>query len=209
MFYLFDFDGTLVDSMPFWAGTHIKALTENGIPCPENYAQIITPLGNVKATELAVSLGVKATVEEHLKKVNAELYRGYTTEIELKSTVREVLLALKAAGHSLNVLTASPHLYVDPCLERLQVAKLFDQIWTIEDFDRTKDDPVIYHMAAQRLGTSVENCIFVDDNLTAITTAKQAGMKTIAVYDSLSETFAERMKETADRYVWDFAEIII
>ena len=32
MFYIFDFDGTLVDSMPFWAGTHIKALTENGIP---------------------------------------------------------------------------------------------------------------------------------------------------------------------------------
>ena len=41
---LFDFDGTLVDSMPFWAGTHIKALTEGGIPCPENYAQTITPL---------------------------------------------------------------------------------------------------------------------------------------------------------------------
>lgn len=207
MHYIFDFDGTLVDSMPFWAGTHIKALTENGIPCPENYAQTITPLGNLKATELAISLGVKATVEEHLKKVNDELYRGYTTVIPLKENVREMLLRLKEAGHSIHVLTASPHLYVDECLKRLGVYDLFDNVWTIEDFARTKNDPVIYQMAAQRLGTTVENCVFVDDNLTAVTTAKAAGMQTIAVYDALSEAFMAQMQETADQYVMDFSQI--
>ena len=207
MFYIFDFDGTLVDSMPFWAGTHIKALTENGIPCPENYAQTITPLGNLKATELAISLGVKATVEEHLKKVNDELYRGYTTVIPLKEHVKETLLRLKEAGHSIHVLTASPHLYVDECLKRLGVYDLFDNVWTIEDFARTKNDPVIYQEAAQRLGTTVENCVFVDDNLTAVTTAKAAGMQTIAVYDALSEAFMAQMQETADQYVMDFSQI--
>ena len=207
MHYIFDFDGTLVDSMPFWAGTHSKALTENDIPCPENYAQTITPLGNVKAAELAISLGVKMTVDELLKKVNDELYIGYTTVIPLKENVKETLLRLKEAGHSLHVLTASPHLYVDECLKRLGVYELFERIWTIEDFARTKNDPVIYQMAAQRLGTTVENCVFVDDNLTAVTTAKAAGIQTIAVYDALSEAFMVQMQETADQYVMDFSQI--
>jgi beta-phosphoglucomutase-like phosphatase (HAD superfamily) len=103
--------------------------------------------------------------------------------------------------------TNMPHLYVDECLKRLGVYELFDNVWTIEDFARTKNDPVIYQEAAQRLGTTVENCVFVDDNLTAITTAKTAGMQTIAVYDALSEAFMAQMQETADQYVMDFSQI--
>ena len=61
--------------------------------------------------------------------------------------------------------------------------------------------------AAQRLGTTVENCVFVDDNLTAVTTARVAGMQTIAVYDALSEAFMAQMQETADQYVMDFSQI--
>ena len=47
----------------------------------------------------------------------------------------------------------------------------------------------------------------MDDNFTAISTAKAAGMKTIAMFDASAAAYAEQMRQTADRYVTDFAEI--
>lgn len=206
MHYIFDFDGTLVDSMPFWAGTHQKGLEAYGISAPDGFAQYITPLGNVKAAQYAVSLGVPITAEAHLANIKAALEIGYLTDIPLKETVQDSLLHLQKEGHSLHVLTASSHSYVDPCLKRLKVYDLFDRVWTVEDFPCAKNDPLIYHLAAQRLETPIENCVFVDDNLTAVTTAKQAGMHVIAVYDALSADFRPQMEQIADQYAMTFAD---
>lgn len=206
--YIFDFDGTLVDSMPIWADTHIKALTEHNIPCPPNFVETITPLGNLKGAEYALSLGVKATLDQHVNKINGYLYEKYTTIVPLKDTVKETLSALKERGYTLHVLTASPHLYVDPCLKRLEVYDLFQNVWTIEDFGHTKSETVIYEMAADRLGAKLCDCIFVDDNFTAVSTAKKAGMQTVAVYEKLSESYKNELKNTADKYVYLFKEML-
>ncbi len=207
MHYIFDFDGTLVDSMPFWAGTHQKELEAYGITAPEGFAQTITPLGNLKAAQYAITLGVSSSVEEHLSKIKQKLEIGYLTDIPLKESVKESLEKLKNAGHVLHVLTASSHSYVDPCLKRLGIFNMFDKVWTVEDFPCSKDDPLIYSLAAQQLNTTVDNCVFVDDNLTAVATAKQAGMYVIAVYDSLSENFKLQLEQVADQYITSFSEI--
>ena len=44
-YYLFDFDGTLVDSMPYYAKAMLQILDENGISYPEDIVKTITPLG--------------------------------------------------------------------------------------------------------------------------------------------------------------------
>ena len=41
MTYLFDFDGTLVDSMPRWSENMLRIATECGVACPENFIKII------------------------------------------------------------------------------------------------------------------------------------------------------------------------
>lgn len=207
-FYLFDFDGVLVDSMPFWAGTHMQMLTDAGIPVPDGFVETITPLGNINTAKHVISLGVKLTFEEYLDTVFQKYLEGYTTHIALKENVKEALEQLKSRGVSVNVLTASTHLYVDPCLKRNGIYDLFDNVWTVEDFSLTKAQPEIYHEAAKKLGAEVGDCTMLDDNLTVITTAKGAGMKTVAVYDDTSKSVETRMKETADRYIYNFKELI-
>lgn len=206
-FYLFDFDGVLVDSMEFWAGLHKQTLQDAGIPVPEDFVQTITPLGNYYAAKHTLSLGVDIPLEAYLEQIYKKLYHGYTTHIALKDHVRETLLRLKQAGISVNVLTASPHYYVDPCLQRGGIFDLFDNVWTIDDFGLTKNQPEIYRQAAARLGAEVTRCTMFDDNFTAISTAKEAGLKTVAVYDSTSKAAEAAMRATADRYVYDFSEI--
>ena len=44
-YYLFDFDGTLVDSMPVFAAAMVRVIREEGVPYPEDIVKIVTPLG--------------------------------------------------------------------------------------------------------------------------------------------------------------------
>lgn len=205
--YLFDFDGVLVDSMPTWGAVHSQALAEAGISVPANFVETITPLGNVKGAEYALTLGVKVPFDAYLTGINGKLYEAYTTRIVLKDNVKAVLEGLKKAGISVNVLTASPHLYVDPCLQRNGIFDLFDNVWTIEDFGLTKDNPEIYKQAAKRLGAKACDCTMFDDNFTAISTAKAAGLDAVAVYDDTSAHKVADMKAVANRYIYNFEEL--
>ena len=70
---IFDFDGTLVDSMPYWAGAHIEALREAGIAVPEGFVNTITPLGNLGASKHTISLGLDVSLDEYLTELNRRL----------------------------------------------------------------------------------------------------------------------------------------
>ena len=143
MHYFFDFDGTLVDSMPTWAGVYIKLLEEKRVPYPCDIVKIITPLGNRGASEYCISLGLDMTVDEILEHNHQELSQKYWYEIGEKTNVTSTLKALKEKGHSLHVLTASPHVYVDPCLKRIGIFDLFENVWSIDDFGLKKDNVLI------------------------------------------------------------------
>ncbi len=208
MNYIFDFDGTLVDSMPTWAGVHIDALKSAGIPVPAGFVNTITPLGNYRASQHTISLGLDISLEDYLDNISKTLYKEYTTNVKLKKNVSYTLETLIQRGHKVSVLTASPHLYVDECLQNNGVYHLFDKVWTIDDFGHTKSEVIIYEMAAERLNTTVGDCVFVDDNLTAITTAKASGMYTVAMYDDTSAQYANEIEAVSDIYVKDFADML-
>ncbi len=207
--YIFDFDGVLVDSMPTWAGVYIKLLEENNITYPNDIVKIITPLGNDGAAKYCISLGLDMTIEE-IDDHNHKIYKKrYFEEIPAKNNVLRVLTELKKRGVSLNVLTASHHLYVDPCLKRVGLYNLFDNIWSIDDFGYKKNEVIIYEKAAERLGKSTQECTFFDDNFIAAKTAKESGMISIGVYDMSSEEMKEQIKEVTDRYINDFEELLM
>jgi HAD superfamily hydrolase (TIGR01509 family) len=205
---IFDFDGTLVDSMPTWAGVHINMLKSHGIEVPEGFVETITPLGNRKASEYTISLGVNLPLSEYLEKISKILCYEYLNNVPLKSNVCEFLNSAYKAGHTLSVLTASPHLYVDDCLKKLGVYSLFSKVWTIEDFNLTKAQPEIYVEAARRLLADVSECVFFDDNYTAIKTAASAGMKTVGVYDDSSRSYKAQIEKIADYYITEYPKEI-
>lgn len=207
MHYLFDFDGTLVDSMPYWAGVHIDMLKASNIPCPKDFVETITPLGNTKAAIYTIGLGLNITLDEYLATANKVFELQYGQNIPLKSGVYDCLTKLKKEGHTLNVLTASPHKFLDVCLKRNGIFDLFHNVWSIDDFCLTKDNPEIYLQAAKRLNTTPENCVFFDDNFLAICTAKKAGLFTVGVFDESAKSQTEKIKEIADKFIYSFDEI--
>jgi FMN phosphatase YigB (HAD superfamily) len=84
---------------------------------------------------------------------------------------------------------------------------IFDNIWSTDDFGTGKNDPEIYRMAAQRIGTSVEEITFLDDNVNADRAAKLSGVKVIGVYDDSTKSDESQMRMIADGYIHNFIEL--
>ena len=207
--YLFDFDGTLVDSMPTYVGMMKRILDENNISYGDDLVKIITPLGyKGTAKYYKEVLGIKLSMEELGELMGKYALEEYTYNIPAKNNVVKVLEKLKADGASLNVLTASPHLTLDPCLKRIGIYDLFDNVWSCDDFKTTKADPEIYRMAAEKIGVPAETVLFLDDNYNADKTAKEAGMKVCGVYDDSSAEYEEEIRDIADYYIKDFSELV-
>ncbi len=208
-YLVFDFDGTLVDSMPYFASLMIRILDEEKISYPSDIVKIITPLGyGGTADYFREVLGLGVERNALIGRMLALAKEDYENRIPLKEGVKEGLLALKERGISLNILTASPHDVLDICLERLEVWNLFDHIWSCEDFGTTKADPDIYRQVADRMGIGVDEYIFIDDNLNAVATAKRAGVKSFGIYDKSGEDFAEDLRRIADGYLMTLLDLL-
>lgn len=206
--YLFDFDGTLVDSMPAYVTSMLRILDENGISYEKDIVSIITPLGVKGTAEYFISLGLKKSLLEIVEDMKKYMLHGYFNVIPAKENVAYVLRELKKRGASLNVLTASPHITLDACLKRLELYDLFDNVWSCDDFGTTKANPEIYKMAADKLSKNANEVLFLDDNLNANQTAKAAGMTVCGVYDESSKEYVDEMKAATDYYIYNFSELL-
>ena len=209
-YYLFDFDGTLVDSMPTFVSAMLRILDENGISYGSDIIKIITPLGlNGTAEYYIDQMGIKLSKEQLMGIMKDYMMDAYFHTIPAKMNVPEVLRELKNRGASLNVLTASPHITLDACLKRLGLWELFDNVWSCDDFNTTKADPQIYVRAAEKMNTTADKVLFLDDNLNADLTAKAAGMQVCGVYDESSKDYVAQMKAANDYYIYDFQELLL
>ena len=118
--YIFDLDGTLLDSMPAATKTILGYLDERGIVYPSDIIKTLAPLGYPGLSRYLVkeySLGL--TGEELYAHYMKKLATVYATEIPAKDGSEETLRTLKARGYRLNILTGSPHAFLDPAIKRL------------------------------------------------------------------------------------------
>lgn len=203
--YLFDFDGTLVDSMPYWSNTMLSILKEFNVKYPDDILDIICPLGYHGTAKYYVEiLGLNKDIDYLMDLMQSYCLTHYQNTIPLKDGVYDYLINMKKQNKSLNILTASPHSALDSCLKRLKVYDLFDNVWSCDDFKTTKTNPKIYEMVAEKLNRKCQEIVFFDDNINSIKTAKGANMQTVGVFDISGKGFNEQLKKTADHYIDSF-----
>ena len=203
--YVFDLDGTLVDSMPYFIRGLLSLLDEAGIPYGEEMPGIITPLGYIKsAIYFREKLGLEESVESLVAKMQARLIPDYEKNIMLKPGVYDYLRRLHEAGERLFVLTASPHCATDPCLKNNGVYDWFETVWSVEDFGLDKTDTRLFFEVAEKIGCDASEVNYFDDNLTALQNAHAAGYHTYGVYDGQTEETLAQMKPHADEMVMSF-----
>ena len=205
---IFDFDGTLVDSMQGWADFIFDHLDNLHISYPDDIIKIVSPLGTRGAANYLIDLGVDSTVDDLLELMDSFALDEYTYRVPAKAHVIDKLKELKNAGYSLNILTACNHNLLDPCLKRLGIYDAFDNIWSCEeDISMSKKEVELYTLVSKKLDSVCENCVFFDDNIGALTTAKESGMITVGVFDATSDDLIDEIKSITDKYIYEFSEL--
>lgn len=210
--YVFDFDGTLVDSIPIFIKVVDKMLDEiikkDNIVVPSDFYTQIIPLGYWGFAKFVKNLGCSMSIEEIVEKtINALIYE-YDNAITTKNNVHETLKELKKRGCSLNVLTGSPHKIIKKCMIRNNLNKYFDNVWSVDDFGLTKTNEQLFIEVASKLNVKPSDIIFMDDNMLCNKTAKSAGLITYGCHDETSKPNVEEFSKYCDRYIYDFLEIL-
>ena len=204
---IFDFDGTLVDSMFIWGTIGEDYLRSLGKEPNEDLRTVFMPLTLEEAAEYyREHYGVALSVKEIVDGVNAMVEGIYRTKVTLKPGVAEYLSWLKENGVRMCIATVTDRYLVEETLERLGILHYFSEIFTCAEVGYGKDKPIIYRKALEHLDTAKNETYVFEDSLFALKTAKADGFTTVGVYDR-HENRQDNLKNLADYYIDDFSQI--
>ena len=207
--FIFDLDGTLLDSLWVWSEVDEVFLSRRGLPILPDYAQSIAHLGFADAARYTIDrFGLDETPEQLMQEWYDLARAAYRDRVPLKPHAEEFLRKLCARGVHISAATSSEPELVLPCLDRLGITGLFENITTIHEVNGDKSSPDIYLLAAERMGVVPNQCVVFEDILRGIQSAKSAGFYTVAVEEPASALDQMEIQKTADRYIRSFAELL-
>ena len=205
--YIFDLDGTLLDSMNVWEQIDVDFLLKRGLDVPEDYIKEICSRSFPEAAIYTIErFGLPDTVDGLLHEWHSMAAYAYGNTVPLKPNALKYLTTLKNRGAKLAVATSLPAVLYEPVLRNHGIMELFDVICCTDEVTHGKTRPDVFILTAQKLGVAPEMCVVFEDLLQAMQSAKQAGMTVYGVYDESSFDQWELIKKTADGVIYDFKD---
>lgn len=205
---IFDLDGTLLDSMWVWERVDREFLAKRGFSVPPDYGDAIAPLGFPAAAAYTVKrFGLQEEPQAIMKEWNEMAVWEYSHEVGLKPNAERFLKRLKEAGIGLAVATASHEELFLPALHNNGILELFDAVVTVHEVKRGKGFPDIYERAADLLGLPAKDCAVFEDIYAGVMGARMGGFQVVGVRDASSAGDEMRIREAADYYIKDYAEM--
>ena len=201
---IFDFDGTLFDSMYIWeeiGDVYLRSLGKE--PKPSLRDEIRTFSLYQAACYMKKEYSISLTPEEIMAGINEKIEHFYLYEVLPKPGVLEFLSEIKRAGILMCIATASDRKQVEAALSRCRMKHFFEEIIACSDIGHGKDEPVVFRKAMEHFGADRSTSLVFEDALHAVKTAKTDGFKVVAVFDK-SEKRQEELQRTADFYLSDF-----
>jgi beta-phosphoglucomutase family hydrolase len=178
--YLFDCDGTIVDSMPLHYVAWKRALGEWNCEFAEElfYAWGGRPTAEIIAT-LNQDHGLSMPVESVASR-KEEFYFEMLPELK---AVPEVLEHIEAQHGRIPfaVVSGSARDSVTASLETLKLLERFETLVCAGEYKKSKPDPEAFLLAATKLGVPPKNCLVFEDTEMGIQAATAAGMDSVKV----------------------------
>ena len=205
-FAIFDMDGTLVDSMVYWAHLATEFLASKGVQTiSPDILERIKPMTMTESAALFIQeYSLSGTAESVAAEMNAMMDEHYRKDIPLKTGVQAYLEALHSRGVTMCVASATAEDLMEACLTRLGVAQYFSFLLSCETVGAGKNQPDVYWESANRLSAEPAKIAVYEDALYAAETAKSAGFYTIAVQDDSNQPHWETLTALTDEAILDW-----
>lgn len=178
---IFDFDGTLVESMGMWVHTYEWLYDHYGMPGAP--LEEIEPISLRDACELLhEKYGMGASADEVYETLCAHVREGYGSVVTLKSGARELLDELLAAGVPMILASSTPVRELRHALAVHGLSAYFVDVVSTEDVGgRDKEFPDVYLEALRRLGTPLDGTWVFEDAPFGVRTSRRAGFHVVGV----------------------------
>jgi len=181
---IFDLDGVLADSEPWWSKIDAELLAEYGVTYRGEYHQNVVGVSYRLAVEFyKKAFGLSVATDEMMRRRGEIATEFFANRVGLFPNVKEVLEELRQMKLHLAVATSSVSASARPFLDRHQLTGFFKVIVTGEEVERGKPAPDIYLCAAQKLGIPADTCLVVEDALPGVAAARAASMRVAAIPD--------------------------
>ncbi len=207
-FAIFDMDGTLVDSMPYWRDLAQELLALHNITqIPAGVFEAIEAMTASQSARYFVEVFQLDCTPQDLEAEMSQIMAGhYCNDIDLKPNAREYIQQLKANGTRLCVASVTNLELVKACLSRLQIIDCFDFIRSCQTLGISKDQPDIYLGCAKTFGCEPPEVAVFEDALFAAQTAKNAGFHVVGVYDDGAKAKWLKLQALAQESMVDFVK---
>jgi len=210
-FAIFDMDGTLVDSMPYWSRLTEEYLESLQLPEANllDLREHVAMMGLQESAEFfQMELGLEKTPEEIELEMGDLMDHHYQTDIPLRDGIRDYLEKLRDEGVSMCVVTLTPAPLAKMCLERLGIAEYFSFILSSDDVGVSTDRPEIFLQAAWEFGVYPPDVVVYDDAHYAARAAKEAGCFVVGIYEQTHAEQWPRMEQICDAVIESWQEAI-
>ncbi len=199
---IFDMDGTLIDSMPYWESCGRTYLTGKGIDVPDDFEQKIEAMTLLESSAyMKEEFHLEGTVEEILTQAMERIALAYAFEIPPKNGMKLRVKAEKDAGNTVIILSNSEKSCIEAAMKRTGMKRYFDAIYATDELGMRKDGPEIFDFVAKKHGFTTSQTHVYDDAKHAIEAAKAAGCYVTAVYDYTMKDQWEQIVAIADEVI--------
>ena len=203
--YIFDLDGTLLDSMGVWEEIDVDFLKKRGITVPADYADAILSMSAAEAAAYTIQrFALGDTVDGLIQEWNDMALYAYGNTVMMKPCAKEYLTTLHKRGVKLAIATSCPAKLCESALRNHGIYELFHVICSTDEAGYGKTRPDVFQLTAKKLGVPPGDCVVFEDILAAVKSAKSIGMTVYGVYDRSSEADWEQIKQIADGAILDF-----
>src|SRR5215510_6136716 len=175
--FVFDLDGTLVDSVYQHVLAWQEALEQFGIRLSAwRIHRRVGMSGGLFVAALRREIGLPVTPEEaaRLQQLHSEAYLRRIGQVRALPGARELLAALTRAAVPWAIATSARRLSAATSFEVLGVGEGATLI-TRDDVEHAKPDPDLFIAAAGRLGIGIAHCVVVGDSVWDLLAARRAG----------------------------------
>ena len=178
---LWDMDGTLVDTEPYWMRSEEELVAEHGGAWTDEDATKLVGLGLDTSARILQGAGVRMDEDAIINHLTDQVtYKLATEGVPFRPGARELLADLKAAGIKTALVTMSLRRMAAEVVSLIDF-DAFDIILAGDDVTRPKPFPDPYLMACKALGVSPDECVALEDSPNGVASAVAAKISTIGI----------------------------
>lgn len=205
---LFDMEGVLVDSEPYWYQSRQEFARDHGKVWTEaDQRQAMGRATTSWAALMQERLGVAMSVDDIIADMKARIIAHYEQHLPVRPGALEAV-RLAASRYRVGLASGSPTVVIERVMELTGLNRVFEVIVYGDDIPHGKPAPDIYLAACTRLGVEPGRALGIEDSANGIRSLKAAGMYAIAA-PSPGFPLPPEIVQMADRQIFSLEDFTL